>query len=306
MDESVMTEKILITGANGFTGKHACHYFSKKGMKVIAAVRRDNNICNHSVKQAVCDLTKKNEIELLLRKEKPYYILHLAGQNDVSKSWNHPHLTMETNAFATLHLLDAVRQENFPCKIIVVTSALQYDMKIDKYPPHPYSLSKSVQSIISESWSEFFNLEIIIAKPNNLIGPGDSNGVCSLIAKKIVDYENNKSKDPIVINDSSIHRDFLDVRDAVKAYDYLFQRGKRNEIYNVASGKSQSLGDLIYIYRELSNTNFPVSIKKSSKEISPVQVDISKLKALGWSPRIPFRTSLQDILDYYRKKAVKK
>ncbi|SDI13157.1 NAD-dependent epimerase/dehydratase family protein [Alteribacillus bidgolensis] len=293
--------KLLITGANGFTGQHACNHFSKQGIDVIAVVRNKNNAKINNVKVECCDLTNQTSVKELIYKVKPEYILHLAGQNHVKESWVNPIMIMEANVMSSLYLLDALRTEHPSCKVVIVGSALQYDILQDKYPPHPYSLSKTLQSLVSESWSKLYNLDIIIAHPNNLIGPGHSKGVCSLIAQEIVKTENEMPAKPITISDPCIHRDFLDVRDAVKAYETLFKYGNNNEIYKIASGKSHSLGQLVSKYQSLSPKEVPVTVNKSNTKEAPIRVDVSKMKALGWVPGISFETSLKDILTFYRQ-----
>ena len=113
---------------------------------------------------------------------KPDYILHTAGKNDVKESWEKPAEYVTVNVLATVHLLEAVRKVKNNGKILVIGSALEFDPS--GLPNHPYGLTKTFQSLVAKSWDTLFHLPIMIAKPTNLIGPGPSNGFCSLIAEK--------------------------------------------------------------------------------------------------------------------------
>jgi len=292
--------KLLITGANGFTGNHACSHFAKAGFKVIAVVR--NHAPAGLFQTVVCDLTNKEAVTEMIKKVKPQYLLHLAGQNHVGESWIDPVSSLEANFLSTLYLIEALRHENPTCKIIVVGSALQFNPQEISTLKHPYSLSKTLQVLIAQSWEELYKLPIIIAKPSNLIGPGISNGVCSIFAKNIVAMEEGRSEKKLEVNNLHAQRDFIDVRDVVNAYETLFHKGISGEIYDITSGKSRSLGEVIKCFSLLANTEFKmVTTSKIEKEL-PCENPSSLLNKLGWKPIIPFEVSILDILNFYRSK----
>lgn len=114
--------KLLITGASGFTGQHACNHFVNAGFAVTAVSRK--SFGNGQVQTELCNLTNKENVSKLIKKVKPDYLLHLAGQNHVGKSWIDPVSSLEANAMLTLYLIEALRQENPACKVVIVGSAL--------------------------------------------------------------------------------------------------------------------------------------------------------------------------------------
>ncbi|MBM7603166.1 GDP-4-dehydro-6-deoxy-D-mannose reductase [Metabacillus crassostreae] len=292
--------KILITGASGFTGQHACNYFTELGYDVIG-VTMNTPLVNKKVHTEFCDLTNKNNVSLLIKKVKPKYLLHLAGQNHVGESWNEPIKSLEANTMVTAHLLEAVRQENPTCKIVIVGSALQVDPANLSTLPHPYSLSKTLQIVIAQAWAKLYNMHIVIAKPCNLIGPGYSNGVCSLFAQKIVKMEKKMSNKILEVNNLLAQRDFLDVRDAVRAYEILLRRGRSGEIYSFASGKSRSLEEIIDVFKKMTTIDFEVITKVSPVYEKPIEINSSRITRLGWNQVIPFESSIKDIISFYRK-----
>ena len=293
--------KLLITGANGFTGEHACKHFSKCGYE-ITAVTKHETIDTDTIKTEHCDLTNLHEVTQLIRKVKPHFLLHLAGKNHVGDSWKNPIHTIETNVLSTLYILEATRQFNPSCKILVIGSSLQTTLGEIETLTHPYSLSKSLQVLISQAWKKFYQLNIVIAKPSNLIGPGRSNGVNAIFADKIVQMENGMTEKVLVVNNLNYRRDFVDVRDAVVAYENILSNGKSGEVYEILSGEDFSLGDLIQIYKSLSNIDFKIETLSNEADQQQVTQQPIKLLSLGWKPTISITTSLQDTLNYHRHK----
>jgi GDP-4-dehydro-6-deoxy-D-mannose reductase len=292
--------KLLITGASGFTGQHACEHFLKSGFDVYA-VFRNNFPTNKKIHKKCCNLTNKNDVKNLITNIKPEYLLHLAGQNHVGQSWLDPVSSLEANSFSTAYLIDALRQENPSCKILIVGSALQFNPTDLSTLTHPYSLSKTIQVLIAQSWAVLYNMQIVIAKPSNLIGPGFSNGVCSILAQKIVKIEENNSEKILEVNDINAHRDFIDVRDAVRAYETLLLKGEPGEIYEIASGTSRSLLEMINGFKFITTVNFELKSKLNTPIEQRVEIIPVKLMELGWKPAISFQTSLNDILNFYRR-----
>lgn len=290
--------KLLITGANGFTGNHACSHFAKAGFKVIAVVR--NHAPADLFQTEICDLTNKKAVTEMIKKVKPQYLLHLAGQNHVEESWIDPVSSLEANFLSTLYLIEALRHENPTCKIIVVGSALQFNPQEISTLKHPYSLSKTLQVLIAQSWAELYKLPIIIAKPSNLIGPGISNGVCSIFAKKIVDMEKKYTEKVLEVSNPYAQRDFIDVRDVVYAYETLFKKGSSGKLYDIASGDSRSLAKVIDTFKKITNEEFKVVCTANSKKEENIKISCLNLRQLGWQPLIPFEVSLLDILNFYR------
>ncbi|WP_340371470.1 NAD-dependent epimerase/dehydratase family protein [Peribacillus sp. FSL E2-0218] len=292
--------KLIITGASGFTGQHACAHFLKAGYDITAVSRKKINV-DAQINMEYCDLTNGNEVYQLVKKIKPQYVLHLAGQNHVGASWVDPLSTLEANSMSTAYLIDALRRESPTCKIVIVGSALQFDPASLNSIPHPYSLSKTLQVLIAQSWAALYNMEVIIAKPSNLIGPGVSTGVCSIFAQKIIEMEKKGSEKVLEVENPNAQRDFLDVRDAVRAYDFLLKDGKSGETYDVASGHTCSLGQIIQGYRTVTREEIKMSTQSNDLIDNKPAIEPIKLVNLGWKPSIPLETSIRDILTFYRE-----
>ena len=204
---------------------------------------------------------------------------------------------------ATLYLLEALR--SYPSsRILVAGSRLKYRIG-STLPPHPYSLSKTLEELVSLAWSTLFQQQVLLAEPCNLIGPGPSTGFCSLLASYIVRNENGVQEAPFKISSRSVRRDFLDVRDAVKAYEVILRKGDNGIIYRIDSGMDRKLGDIADQLLKHSTHPVPVQWGTDPAEPSPdtashPEAYENKAADLGWRAEIAFEQSLSDIINYFR------
>lgn len=292
-------QSILITGANGFTGQHACTYFATAGYTVYAVVRKPTTFSHENIQMVLCDLSDWESIQTVIQTTQPNFALHLAGQNAVQVSWENPIDTLVANVMYTAYLLDAIRTQTNKCRTVIAGSILQSNPAVPSSFLHPYSLSKTMQALYAEVYATLFELDVIIAKPSNLIGPGHSTGVCSILANKVAKMERGKEEKIIAVHNLLVERDFLDVRDAVKAYETLLLKGKSKKIYEINSGKTRSLNDIIHLFKQLATVDFEVKAELEQRE-KLIEINSLPLKKLGWEPKILFEQSLADILQYQR------
>ncbi|WP_151736643.1 NAD-dependent epimerase/dehydratase family protein ['Paenibacillus yunnanensis' Narsing Rao et al. 2020] len=311
--------RILITGAGGFTGRHAVSHFHSAGAEVTAVVRRppkEPNLFAQGVATYICDLGDRAAVHAMIEAVRPDEVLHLAGRNSVPESWRDPLLYMETNVMATLYLLESLRGRPAG-RILVAGSRLKYRPGTVEGPPHPYSLSKTLEELVSLAWGTLFKQPVLLAEPCNLIGPGPSTGFCSLLARHIAMSEAaagvGEELPPFRLSSRYAQRDFLDVRDAVSAYDVILRRGETGRVYRIDSGKPRRLGDIAS--ELLSRASAPVPMDWGPEDSGPdrdsATAEASGREAdaypaevgagvLGWKAEIPPARSLADILDYYR------
>ncbi|KWX75189.1 hypothetical protein AMQ84_18145 [Paenibacillus riograndensis] len=321
--------RILITGASGFTGRHAVAYFHAAGAEVTAVVRSAaaaSGIFPAGVKQQVCDLSDRRAVQSMIEEVEPEEVLHLAGKNSVPESWQDPLLYMETNVMSTLYLLEGLRTR--PARrILVAGSRLKFKPGLAEGPPHPYSLSKTLEELVSLAWCTLFKQPVLLAEPCNLIGPGPSTGFCSLLAQHIVRSEaaagTSETLPPFRLSSRFALRDFLDVRDAVRAYDCILRSGEPGKVYRIDSGTLRGLGAVAG--QLLAHAAAPVAMDWGPVDTAAEQeaaasapavpaalsgalVNQEELSAspednaacLGWRPLIELSRSLADIVDYYR------
>jgi GDP-4-dehydro-6-deoxy-D-mannose reductase len=292
-------KKILITGASGFTGSHACKHFSDRGYEVIGLVNSNKtNKSNMSIYK--CDLMKQKQLDTIMEKVKPDYVLHLAGENNVRKSWESPLHSFHVNVIGTLNLLESVRRFVPACKVLIVGSIIDFNPCNGMEPNHPYGVTKYFQSMLSQCWAGLFDIHVLLARPSNLVGPGQSEGVCSIFAKKIAAMEKRKEMDGLTIGNIHAQRDFLDVRDVIKAYELLLNKGEVQKTYEIGTGVSRSLMEVVATLLLFSETKVKCQTGSQAELQDPFTVNISEISALGWRPSISFEQSMKDTLDYYR------
>lgn len=300
-------ETILITGASGFTGGHACKYYAGElGMQVIGLVRKESDFVRHEgVTYIERDLGDLEGLRSLIQQVQPNYVLHLAGKNAVGESWENPILYMRTNIQYTLHVLDALR-ELPTARLLVVGSSLATPLTSPSTVIHPYGLSKSLQKAAILSWQSLFNQDVMVVEPSNLIGPGPSTGFCSLLGRYIVLCELGKTTTPFKLSSAHHQRDFLDVRDAIVGYDQLLRHGKRGEVYRIRSGHWRSLGEVTDLMVGLTDTHIPVEYGDENSQAhtdsrsGALHEQIDYVHTLGWKPKVSFEQSLQDVIVYFR------
>ncbi|WP_025696675.1 NAD-dependent epimerase/dehydratase family protein, partial [Paenibacillus durus] len=275
------------------------------------------------VRTYICDLNDGEAVKKMIEDTAPSEVLHLAGKNSVPESWRKPAQYLETNVMAAVYLLDALRSRN-EVRLLVAGSRLKFNPGAGE-PLHPYSLSKTLEELMSLSWGRLFRQQVLIAEPCNLIGPGPSTGFCSLLAGHIARSEQGGTQLPFRLSSRQAQRDFLDVRDAVRAYDCILKQGEPGTTYRIDSGKPRSLGEIAE--RMLSLTRADVRVDWGTEpsqepenapvlDAPPIQAGASGCEAphcqaqsrsfaahasaLNWRPEVQLERSLADILEYYR------
>ncbi|WP_342427027.1 NAD-dependent epimerase/dehydratase family protein [Paenibacillus sp. FSL L8-0158] len=325
MDGSTAEQRrpvIVITGAAGYTGMHACRHFAKLGWEVAALTRTaasvselillarddENNSpeakTRNCITPYVCDLLDKKRLGEVIRQIAPDYVLHLGGKNSVPESWESPLLYMESNVLSTLYLLDVLRP--FPkARIVVAGSRLKTALQAPYHPTHPYSLSKSLQEAVALSWGALFEQSVMLAEPCNLIGPGPSTGFCALLAGYIVQTERREGQSvtetaPFRVSSRHAQRDFLDVRDAVRAYGVLLEQGVPGRVYSVCTGRIVELGNIVERMVALAKTSIPIQWGDVAESASTEAYRAKELEDMGWKPTIQLGQSLEDMIQYRR------
>lgn len=300
MDVVVMSATIFITGAGGFTGRHACAYFRMRGLRVVAGVR---NAARH--KTAIqaehivsCDFTDPHAVKKCVQAAKPDYVLHLAGMNDVRRSWLEPLACMQVNVSGTLHLLGAVAELSTKPIVLVVGSSLSFNPSENPpRPAHPYALSKTMQSVLARSWTHLFGLPILSAEPCNLIGPGSSAGLCGLLADYVAKWEKGMQVEPFKLSSLSEKRDYLDVRDAVRAYERILFHGTPGSLYRFGSGQLRPIKEVVQAFEAAAGRSFPYIVSdQPPRDKDPQQFGTAIMERLGWRPQISFAESVREIL----------
>jgi GDP-4-dehydro-6-deoxy-D-mannose reductase len=305
--------RILVTGIEGFVGGHLARHLTSSGHAVFGLhwANASAEVPGELHKGDVCDF---DGTRALLGKIQPDGIIHLAGLSSVAMSEAHQMTTYEVNALGTLKLLEAVRQLQLKCRVVLISSADVYGRSnvgrpltedLPSLPLSPYALSKLMTGEAGRFYNRAFGLDTVVLRPFSHTGPGQaSTFVFPKVASAIAQIEKGQ-RDPVIeMGDLSVRRDYTDVRDVVRAYLLAFERCVAGETYNVTSGKPLSIQEGVDYLCSLSRV--PVEIKSSAARFRPHDIplltgDPTKfMAATGWKPEIPFTKTLSDLLDYYR------
>jgi GDP-4-dehydro-6-deoxy-D-mannose reductase len=317
--------RILITGFAGFVSAHFLDFLEEANTNV-TILGTDKNVPsfdynsykNLNVSFIHTDLLNKEIAAELVKEFKPEYLVHLASYSSVANSWKYPIESFNNNLNIFLNLLEHIRLNNIQCRILSIGSSEEYgNVALDELPlteernlkpVSPYAVARVSQEMLSKIYASGFGLDIVITRSFNHIGPGQRElFVISSFAKQLVMIANDATKpNQLITGDISIVRDFVDVRDVVKAYYLLLLKGKSGEIYNICSGIGIPLKDIII--KMCSILKIKIELITDENLIRPQDNKIiigsnRKIKSeIGWEPTISIDDSLKDILSYWQQK----
>ena len=298
----------FITGVSGFVGRHLSNYLLDSGWRVSGSdVRSDSSISNFY--QA--DVNDRMVLRQAFQETQPDVIFHLAG---VIKS-DTPDKYYQAHVLGTVALLDTVVENGSRPVVFIASSSAVYGSGLGRRPiteqfkPRPathYGVSKLAQELAAMHYFTSFDLPVIRVRTFNLLGPGLSPQLdCSAFARQIAQAERNRMLSTILTGNLSTRRDFVDVRDAVRAYVLLAEKGQAGQAYNVASGQAIAIQECLDFLRNqaMVPVDAVVDPNRVQKDDIPVQAgSIQRLQATtGWVVEISNQQSLLDMLDYWRQ-----
>ncbi|MBN8218024.1 MAG: GDP-mannose 4,6-dehydratase [Spirochaetes bacterium] len=260
------------------------------------------------------DLKDQAAVQGLIDRVKPDLVVHLASQSSVSESWRTPVESFYNNTNIFLNLVEAIRRAGQRCRVLSVGSSEEYgrhaasDLPLtETLPPNPaspYAVARVAQAHLSTVYTEGFGLDILCTRSFNHFGPGQSDRfVISALVRQFVAMERSGDR-RLTVGNTAVRRDFTDVRDVARAYALLFQKGERGGLYNVCSGRSHSIAELIQTLSSL--TGLAPEIRQDPALLRPGEVmDIignpGRLHATtGWMPAIPLEQTLNDMIAWWR------
>lgn len=248
-------------------------------------------------------------VEAALAALQPSAIYHCAGVAHVGQSWSDPARALRVNVLGTYRLLEGVRAAGLACPVLVTGSALVYRQSASAIaeddpigPASPYAVSKLAQEMAA---ARSGHGPVILTRPFNHAGPRqDESYVTSSFARQIAEIEAGVREPVLRVGNLATRRDITDVRDTVRAYRLLVERGQPRRPYNVCSGRAYLVSDLLDILVGLSSAT--ISVQPDPARLRPsdnpvVLGDPSRIAAeAGWTPVIPIERTLRDLLDYWR------
>lgn len=312
-------KKALITGISGFAGSFLAEELLKQNYEVHGTHISDDNKNIDHIKRDLSlhkvDLSSAEETENCIKKVSPDFIFHLAALTSPAQSFKEPAKVINANITAQMNVFEAVRNTRLNPRILITSSAEVYGMvepsdlpvneDVRLRPASPYAVSKIAQDFLGLQYFLSYGMEIIRVRPFNHVGPRQTpQFVIPAFASQIAEIEKGRQKPVLTVGNLDAKRDFTDVRDMVKAYALIMEKGDLGEVYNIGSGKSRRIGEILDQLLALSTESIEIELdpgKLRPSDVPDLYSDNSKIEAAtGWKVKIDFEKTLKDTLDYFR------
>ncbi len=296
--------RALVTGARGFVGSWLTAHLVESGDEVVGI--------DHEV-----EITDGDAVRAAVLAAAPDVVYHLAALTSVGRSWSDPNEVLRVNATGTLYVLEAARACPHPPRVLMTSSAEVYGAVPQQLlpvtedaplaPVTPYAASKVAAEYLGVQAHLAYGLAVIRMRPFNHVGPGQSSAfVVSALAQRIVEARRNGA-DSIVVGNLAARRDLTDVRDVVRAYRLLAERGVAGEVYNVCSGRDIAIADVALQLQSLAGVELRFEVDPELNrpvDVPVVRGDFTKLhEATGWEPSLSLEQTLLDVLEQWSERA---
>lgn len=308
--------KIMITGGIGFIGSHLVDLLLKENNNIIIltkTLRKKNNI-KHLKKSIIIekvDITNFKNLEKCIEKHQPDVIVHLAGETSHSRSFEYPLTDVDSNAKSTLIILEKIRSLNLKCKFILGSTFivigkpknLPVNEETPCKPTTIYGTNRLASEFYAKIYHEVYGLDTIVFRITNSFGPREQiipnkNAVNYLI------YRAFCGEDITIFNKGKFYRDLIYISDVISGIRTIMKKGKSGETYWISSNKKTWFYQLGTWLSTMSNaqikyTKTPTYTKKV--DVGNFVVNNSKLKKLGWKPKISTKLGIKLTLEYFQQ-----
>ena len=309
--------KALVIGAAGFVGGYLIDCLkSEFGYAVYGTKLASQDFAHAGAEICDLDILVRAEIDALLAKIRPDAIFHLAAQSSVALSWQKPQLTVDINITGALNVLEAVRALDYKPRLVLVGSGEEYGAsgadsgQIDEEtvlkPCNIYAATKATQNMLGAIYARGYGLQLVNVRAFNHIGPGQADTfVVSDFCRQVAEIEAGKREPGLRVGNLSARRDFTGVRDVVRAYALLAEKGHAGETYNVGSGHAVQIQALLE--KIIARAAVPIDVHVDEAKLRPVDVpcieaNISKIRReTGWQPRYSIDATVSDVLEWWRR-----
>ncbi|MEI6795456.1 MAG: GDP-mannose 4,6-dehydratase [Methanomassiliicoccales archaeon] len=318
--------KILVTGANGFIAHHLIdHILKEQGtqVEVFGTMRRypakgERRWAASAVALLEMDLTDAHAVNKVMRDVLPDRVFHLAGESQVSRSWDSSTTAINVNGLGTLNVLNAMHENGLDDSYVQVAGsseeyglvgAEEIPIREDIQPLRPlspYAVSKIAADMFGHQFARSYGMNILRTRTFNQTGPGRGEQyVDSGFARQVALIEAGLKAPVIDHGNLEAVRDFTDVRDTVRAYWILSCLRWEGEVINVCSGRGRRIADaLAGIVKMSTRSDIVLRADPSRQRPSDVPVSVGSVeklhRAIAWAPVIPYERSLSDMLEYWR------
>lgn len=309
-------KKALIIGGSGFVGPYLCRELLSAGYEVVLTANGED-VAQKDWNWVELDILNAEAVQTLLNEGGFDCVFHLAAQSSAAVSWKKPKLTIDVNVQGTLNLLETLRAMDKPPRLLLIGSGEEYgpvkpeDCPLSEalpcHPGNPYAVSKLCAEQLGLLYAHAYGLEVLCTRSFNHAGPGQAPGfVLTDFCRQIALLEKSEGEKRMSVGNLAAQRDFSDVRDVVRAYRLLMEKGRSGKVYNVGSGRAVAVAELLKRLLELSGAD--IRVETDGDKLRPLDVplhmaDVSALCAdTGWRAEISLEETLLDVLKDWRER----
>lgn len=293
---------ILITGAAGFLGRHSAREFAQAGCRVVGVdvAAAENSGLGPNIEYARLTLPSPAFRELI-RRTQPTALIHCAGRASVANSMSDPGADFRDGTVLTFEVLDTLRTAAPHCRFVLLSSAAVYgnpaSLPVTEEhacaPLSPYGYHKQQSELLCEEFARLFAVPTTVVRIFSAYGPGLRRQVVWDICRQALTGPELRLR-----GTGGESRDFIHAADVARALRQIVEASPcTGEIYNLASGIETTIAELAErILRTLGRT-IPVRFDGAQTPGDPRHwsADISRLRALGWEPRVTLEKGLESI-----------
>lgn len=315
-------KKVLITGITGFVGSHMADYLIEKtdyevfGIKRVNATLRNIHHLRDKIQLFDADLLDETSLIKSIKKIQPDYIYHFAALSWVTPSWDQPSVYMQTNAIGTINLFEAMRIVGNNARVLISCTPEEFgdvppelipiSEETRLHPINPYAASKVAQDAVCMTYFASYNLQIVRTRAFNHEGPRrDVHGANASFAWQIAKIEKELQAPIIKTGNLQATRNFTDVKDTVRGYFQVMEKGVPGELYLIGTQQIHTMQQCLEILISLSKkTKIRHEIDPSLVRPTELNTFIAKFDKIenlcGWKPEIPFKETMLSVLNYWR------
>jgi GDP-4-dehydro-6-deoxy-D-mannose reductase len=309
--------RLLVTGASGFIGRHLVAGAVASGHEVVGTYLASSELTARDlprtgVRWEKLDMQDAGQVQEIVESVRPEGVFHLAAQAYAQRAWADPADTFRTNVLGTIYLYEALRKHPPAHGTLLSASGAAYgvptELPIREDVPlnatNPYGVSKACQDMLSLQYALNFGLRIVRARLFGTTGPGKRGDAINDFAQQVAAIERTGHPGQLKVGNLDTRRDVSDIRDVVRAIWRIFEAGEPTQPVNVGAGQSYPIRYIAETLQKLARV--PVEITTDRALLRPTdepdnRADISRLRALGYTPSFPLERTLRDALDFWRE-----
>lgn len=312
--------RVLITGAAGFAGRYLAALLADRGEEIVGGDLHVDRIgaddplrCRLDLREV--DVRSEDRIAPVLEDVRPDVIYHMAAVVPIALALESPALPLNTNILGTANLFQAIRKVGIDARIVMGGSSEEYGRILPGEAPvaedqplrpsNPYAVSKVAQTLLGVQYFRSYGLKVMVGRAFNLTGPGQPpEYACSAFARQIAQIEADLAEPVVRVGNLTPRRDYNDIRDIVRGYALLAERGEPGEIYNICTGQAYSIQEILD--RLVAMARVDIRVEVDPARVRPAENELiigdnrKLVAATGFRPTYPIERTLGDVLDYWR------